>query len=262
MFDGKIEASKEGAVGWLVFSSPQRLNAVSYEMWQSIPEKIAFLVNDAGVRVIILRGEGDEASISGADISQFERVRSSEAGIADYDSATRRANEAILGCAKPTIAMIHGYCIGGGLGVALCCDLRLASTNARFAIPAARLGLGYGYGGIKRLVDVVGPSFAKEIFYTARQFNSDEAIAMGLINRVFSPANLLAAVNDAARRIGQNAPLTISAAKLAIELAEGDWDGKDSSVVDNAVARCFASEDYKEGRRAFAEKRIPKFKGL
>jgi enoyl-CoA hydratase/carnithine racemase len=157
--------------------------------------------------------------------------------------------------------MIQGYCIGGGLGVALCCDLRFAAANARFAIPAARLGLGYAYGGIKRLVDLVGPSFAKEIFYTARQFTADEALAMGLINRIFSTADLLAAVNDMSARIGQNAPLTISAAKLAIELAEGEWDGKDSSAVDNAVAKCFASEDYKEGRRAFSQKRSPNFKG-
>jgi enoyl-CoA hydratase len=261
MSEGKIESSKDGAVGWLVFNNPQRLNAVSYEMWRSLPEEIAGFVDDPDIRVVVLRGEGDKAFISGADISQFEKARSSEAGIADYDDATRLANEAILVCPKPTIAMIQGYCIGGGLGVALCCDLRFAAANARFAIPAARLGLGYAYGGIKRLVDLVGPSFAKEIFYTARQFTADEALAMGLINRIFSTADLLAAVNDMSARIGQNAPLTISAAKLAIELAEGEWDGKDSSAVDNAVAKCFASEDYKEGRRAFSQKRSPNFKG-
>jgi enoyl-CoA hydratase len=261
MSEGKIESTKDGAVGWLVFNNPQRLNAVSYEMWRSLPEEIAGLVDDPDIRVVVLRGEGDKAFISGADISQFEKARSSEAGIADYDDATRLANEAILACPKPTIAMIQGYCIGGGLGVALCCDLRFAAANARFAIPAARLGLGYAYGGIKRLVDVVGPSFAKEIFYTARQFTADEAVAMGLINRIFSKPDLLAAVNDMSARIGQNAPLTISAAKLAIELAQGERDGKDSSAVDNAVAQCFASEDYKEGRRAFSEKRSPNFKG-
>jgi len=158
--------------------------------------------------------------------------------------------------------MIQGYCIGGALGVALCCDLRFAAANSRFAIPAARLGLGYAYGGIKRLVDVVGPSIAKEIFYTARQFSADEAVSMGLINRTYSAADLLTAVNDASTRLGQNAPLTIVAAKLAIDVAQGDSRDKDISAVENAVAGCFASEDYKEGRRAFSEKRTPAFKGV
>jgi enoyl-CoA hydratase/carnithine racemase len=262
MSEGKIVAVADGATGWLIFSNPERLNAVSYEMWRAIPERIAEFVGDPAIRVVVLRGEGDKAFVSGADISQFEKVRSSEAGIADYDDATRLANEAILACPKPTIAMIQGYCIGGGLGVALCCDLRFAAANSRFAIPAARLGLGYAYGGIKRLVDVVGPSFAKEIFYTARQFSADEAVSMGLINRIFSATDLLAAVNDASTRIAPNAPLTILAAKLAIDLAQGDCNGKDISAVENAVARCFASEDYREGRRAFSEKRTPTFKGV
>ncbi len=162
MSEGKIVAVTDGATGWLIFSNPERLNAVSYEMWRAIPERIAEFVGDPAIRVVVLRGEGDKAFVSGADISQFEKVRSSEAGIADYNDATGLANEAILACPKPTIAMIQGYCIGGGLGVALCCDLRLAAANSRFAIPAARLGLGYAYGGIKRLVDVVGPSFVRQ----------------------------------------------------------------------------------------------------
>jgi enoyl-CoA hydratase len=197
MSEGKIVAVADGATGWLIFSNPERLNAVSYEMWRAIPRRIVEFVGDPAIRVVVLRGEGDKAFVSGADISHFEKVRSSGAGIADYDDATRLANEAILACPKPTIAMIQGYCMGGGLGVALCCDLRFAAANSRFAIPAARLGLGYAYGGIKRLVDVVGPSFAKEIFYTARQFSADEAVSMGLINRTYSAADLLGAVNDA-----------------------------------------------------------------
>src|ERR1700730_7001819 len=155
MSEPKINAFKDGATGWLVFSNPQRLNAVSYEMWQAIPDAIADFVGDPDIRVVVLRGDGDKAFVSGADISQFETKRNTKADIADYDQASYRANAAILTCPKPTVAMIQGYCIGGGLGLALCCDLRFAAENASFAVPAARLGLGYAFDGIKRLVDVV-----------------------------------------------------------------------------------------------------------
>src|ERR1700738_4210411 len=202
MTEPKMISFKDGATGWLVFSNPRRLNAVSYEMWQAIPECIADFVGDPDIRVIVLRGEGDKAFVSGADISQFEKKRGSKAAIADYDQATHRANAAILACSKPTIAMIQGYCIGGGLGVALCCDLRLAAQNSRFAVPAAKLGLGYAYEGIKCLVDVAGPSFAKEIFYTARQFDSTEALQMGLVNRVVPAAGIETYVRDYAATIG------------------------------------------------------------
>jgi enoyl-CoA hydratase len=157
--------------------------------------------------------------------------------------------------------MIQGYCIGGGLGIALCCDLRFAANNSRFAIPAARLGLGYKYDGVKRLVDVVGPAYAREIFYTARQFDANEAIAMGLINRSYEVAELAPAVRELCERIGRNAPMTMRAAKLAVEAALSDA-ADTRSVVEAAVDACFASEDYKEGRRAFVEKRSPQFRGV
>ena len=167
----------------------------------------------------------------------------------------------IINCSKPTIAMIEGYCIGGGLGVALCCDLRLAADNSRFAVPAAKLGLGYAYGGIKRLADVVGPSFAKEIFFTARQFDATDALQMGLINRMRPVAELRNYVTDYARIIGGNAPLTVASAKLSVNEAYKDPDKRDLKAAQRAVDACFSSKDYIEGRTAFMEKRKPVFSG-
>jgi enoyl-CoA hydratase len=262
MSEPKMIAHKDGATGWLVFSNPERLNAVSYEMWQAIPDLMADFVADPDIRVVVLRGDGDKAFVSGADISQFEQKRGTKDAIAQYDQASYRANAAILSCPKPTVAMIQGYCVGGGLGIALCCDLRFAADNSRFAIPAGRLGLGYKYDGVKRLVDVVGPSYAREIFYTARQFNVDEALAMRLINRSFDVAELPNAITELCERIGNNAPLTLRAVKLAVEAALTDSAARDRAAVDAAVDACFASDDYKEGRRAFVEKRPPRFRGV
>ena len=257
----KMLARKEGGVGYLIFNNPERHNAVSLEMWEAATGILADFAADKAVRVVVLTGAGGKAFVSGADISKFESERSNKEAIERYNVTVDKANTAIYEFPKPTIAMIRGYCIGGGVGLALCCDLRICSDNSKFGVPAAKLGLGYGFKGIKKLVDVVGPSFAKEIFYTARQFTAAEALQMGLVNRVLPAEELEKYVGDYAAIIGGNAPLTVSAVKYIVGQTVKDQSERDMKKCDDLVARCFASQDYIEGRKAFMEKRKPQFIG-
>ncbi|HUZ11709.1 MAG TPA: enoyl-CoA hydratase [Caulobacteraceae bacterium] len=257
----KLIGRKDGQIGWMIFNNPERRNAVSLEMWRAIPEVLAAFEADAEVRVVIFTGAGETAFVSGADISQFEAERADSAAEARYSSASAAANAAMAGISKPTIAMIRGYCIGGGLAVALTCDLRLCAEGARFAIPAARLGLGYGFGGVKALIDVAGPAIAKEILFTARQFSAEEALRAGLVNRVAAAAELEPLTRDYARMIAANAPLTLRASKLAAREALRDPDKRRLADIEAAVAACFDSADFREGRQAFMEKRAPVFRG-
>jgi enoyl-CoA hydratase/carnithine racemase len=252
---------RDPPIGWLVFNNPERLNAVSLEMWQAVRDVLAAFAEDPEIRVVVLAGAGDRAFVSGADISQFGSARASAEANARYDAISSAGRAAIADCPKPTLAMIRGYCIGGGLAVALSCDLRIAAEGSQFAIPAGRLGLGYAYASMATLVSVVGPANAKEIMYTARRFSGEEALQMGLVNRLVPATGLEAEVDACAREIAANAPLTLRAAKLAIDAAAGDPGRRDLTAVQAAVDACFASEDYKEGRQAFQEKRRPDFKG-
>jgi len=257
----KMIARKDDAIGWMLFNNPARHNAVSVEMWQAVPEILDAFEKDEAIRVIVLGGVGSKAFVSGADISEFGEKRSSREATLAYNALVEKASDRLLSCRKPTISMIQGYCIGGGVAISLCCDLRLAADNTRFGVPAAKLGLGYAYPGIKRLVDVVGPSFAKEIFFTARQFDAAEALQMGLVNRVRPAAEIETYVRDYASMIGGNAPLTVGTAKLCVSEYLKDPDKRDLAACQAAVDFCFASQDYVEGRTAFMEKRKPVFRG-
>ena len=257
----KMLRRKDGRVGYVIFNNPERHNAVSLDMWAETSRILEDYARDDEVRVVVLTGAGGKAFVSGADISKFESERASLDATRHYNATVEKAYSGIQEFAKPTIAMIRGYCIGGGLGLAVCCDLRICSDNSRFAVPAAKLGLGYSYAGLRRLIDLVGPAFAREIFFTARQFGTEEARVMGLVNRVVPPAELEAHVERIASTISNNAPLTIKAAKLAINAAADDPDNRRFGDIDEAIKACFASADYIEGRRAFMAKRKPMFKG-
>jgi enoyl-CoA hydratase/carnithine racemase len=254
-------ARKDGAIGWMIFNNPDRLNAVSFDMWEAVPKIVADFEADPEIRVIVLTGAGGKAFVAGADISQFGETRSSAAGVRAYEDATGIAFETLARAERPTIAMIDGYCIGGGLGIALSCDLRFASEGSTFGIPAAKLGLAYGAGGTRRLVDVVGTAFAKEIFFTARRFSHEEALTMGLVNRVFARETLEAQTRATCATIAENAPLTVMTAKKIVDETRKAPENFDGAYCDQLIARCFASEDYAEGRTAFMEKRKPVFKG-
>lgn len=258
---GRMIAKKEGAIGWMIFNQPEKRNAISFDMWEAIPQILDDFGKDDTVRVIVLTGAGEQAFISGADISQFGEKRNNPETVKLYNSTADNATEVLATTGKPTIAMVRGYCLGGGVGVAASCDLRIAADDARFAVPAAKLGLGYRYVGVKRLVDLVGPSFAKEIFFTGRQFTTGEALAMGLINRGVPVAELEAKVREIAEGIAANAPLTISSIKLSIGEVMKPEVERDLEKVQAAVDACFASQDYIEGRTAFMEKRKPVFRG-
>jgi enoyl-CoA hydratase/carnithine racemase len=254
-------AERDGAIGRMIFNNPARHNAVSPDMWAAVGTIMDDLNSDDEIRVVIVSGAGGKAFVSGADISKFEDERANAEAEAKYHVLNRQSRAKLTNSPKPTIAMIQGYCIGGGVGTAIACDMRICSDNARFAIPAARLGVGYYYDDLKRLTDLIGPSFTKEIFFTARQFDAEEARDMGLVDRVVPDAELEEYVATYAATIAANAPMTIQAVKKAVLEGAKDPDDRDVALCDRMVDICNASEDYSEGRRAFMEKRKPVFVG-
>ena len=259
--ENRMLAKKEGRVGYVIYNNPERHNAVSLDMWQMAGEMLNDFRSDNNIKVVVVTGAGGKAFVSGADISRFDKERSSEDAVKHYNEVVDKCYRAFHEFPKPVIAMIRGYCIGGGMGLATCCDIRIATEKSTFAVPAAKLGLGYGYSGLKRLVDVVGPSFAMEIFYTARQFTAAEAVTMGLVNRVVPDGELESYVKNYAEIIAGNAPLTIKAVKAVVSEMMKDEGKRDLKRAQDAVDACFKSRDYEEGRKAFMEKRKPVFTG-
>jgi enoyl-CoA hydratase len=257
----KMIAEKDGSIGRLIFNNPARHNAVSLDMWQAVTQIIDDFERDDAIRVIVVSGSGGRAFVSGADISEFKEKRASEEAAAAYSKISEGARHRLQDTPKPTIAKISGYCIGGGVGTALACDMRIAAEGSRFGIPAAKLGLGYGHDGIRRLIDLVGPACAREIFYTARQFSAEEALRMGLVNQVVPSDSLESYVTDYCQMIAANAPLTVRSVKAIVREAMKDERERDLALCQRMVDECFASEDYAEGRTAFMEKRKPVFKG-
>jgi len=258
----KLLLEKDGPIGWIVFNQPEKRNAVSQEMWQLMPEYVNDLSKDDAIRVVILRGGGDKSFVSGADISQFKDKRKNMADEEEYRRISARGQDSLTTLQKPLMAMIHGFCVGGGVGVALTCDIRIAADDARFGIPAARLGLGYHYRGMDKLMALVGPAYTKEIFFTARtDFSAQDAWRMGLVNQVVPKAELETFTRDYALKIAQNAPLTLRSAKETVNQLLRPAADRDLALLDKLIADCFNSQDYQEGVKAFGEKRPPQFQG-
>ncbi len=257
----KMLSRKEGKVGIMTFNNPEKHNAVSFDMWTAVETILDDFVRDPEVRVVVLTGAGGKAFVSGAYISKFADERQSEDAVQRYNALVEKIYSHIYEFPKPTIAMIRGHCIGGGLNLAICCDVRIATDGSRFSLPAAKLGLGYGYPGLRRYMQTVGAPVTKEIFFSARQYNATDALARGMINSIVADGELEPTVMDLANTIAGNAPLTVATVKQCLIEAQKDPDARDLDRCAAMVKACFTSNDYVEGRRAFLEKRKPVFTG-
>jgi enoyl-CoA hydratase/carnithine racemase len=256
---GKLNYYVEGFTGHLIFDNPSKFNAITYDMWCELPGAIDALVTNSAVRVIVLSGAGEKAFVSGADISQFGQEREGS-NSQRYNQATELGYAAVLDCVKPTIAKVRGICMGGGLGLALNCDVRICADDAKFRMPAGRLGLGYAFDGVKRFTEVIGVSNTADLFYSARIFDANEALRMGLVKQVLPANELDAFVQSFSLMVSENAPRTLAAVKRALIELRKNPDSRNIELINSMVQDCFDSEDYYEGRRAFADKRKPIFK--
>src|ERR1700675_883198 len=259
--DGKILQSVGDGVGVITFNNAEKRNAVSLDMWQGLGHALVELRDDPAVRVVILVGAGDKAFVSGADISQFEKTRHNAEASEEYSKKSAAQRALLADYPKPIIACIRGFCHGGGMQVAMLADIRIASDNSQFGIPAAKLGIAYGFDGLKHLVSLVGPSWARLLMYTGMRIDSSEAVRIGLVDRVVPDAELWSATTEIARTISGNAPLAIKAAKITIAQVLKDPDDRNLDAIKQAGIACMDSEDFREGRRAFMEKRKPQFRG-
>ena len=259
--DGKILQHVTDGVGVITFNNPAKRNAMSLEMWVGFGEALTALRDDDAVRVVILRGAGGKAFVSGADISQFEKTRHNAAASEDYAKRSAAQRALLAEYPKPTIACIEGFCLGGGMQVAMLADIRIAAHGSQFGIPAARLGIAYGYEGLKHLVSLVGPSWARLLMYTGMRIDSAEALRIGLVERVFPEGELWGQTMTIAQTISENAPLAIKAAKITIAQVLKDEGQRDMEAIKAVGHACMDSADFREGRQAFMEKRRPMFQG-
>jgi enoyl-CoA hydratase len=257
----RVQVRLEGAALHIVFNNPARHNALSVDMWGAVPALLAQAEADERVRLVVFSGAGDKAFVSGADISQFEDQRAAKEAVKHYEALAEDALMGIHRFAKPTLACIRGWCIGGGVNVALSCDIRIAAQDAVFSIPAARLGLGYRYSALKNLVDLIGVGAAKDLFFTARRIDAAEALRLGLVTRTAAVDALPALLAEYTGSIAENAPMTIAAAKQIVGEILKPSPELDAERCRALILACFESDDYAEGRRAFMEKRKPVFKG-
>ncbi len=261
MATDKIIIESDGAIGNIIFNNPDRRNAVSPDMMEAVDEGLDKLLGDDSIRVLVITGTGGKSFISGSDISKFEKHRATPEQVEEYNQRSARVHDKITGSPKPTIAKINGFCMGGGVGFALDCDIRICSDHSVFGIPATKLGLGYRYASVKRLVDIVGPAYAKEILFTSNRFSAEDALKMGLVQRMVPEADLESTVKETADTIAGNAPMTVNSIKTIVANIVKDPAERDLETCEAMVKACFDSEDYIEGRRAFMEKRKPDFKG-
>jgi enoyl-CoA hydratase len=259
--DGKILQRVADGVGVITFNNPEKRNAMSLDMWEGLGNALIELRDDADVRVVIMVGAGDKAFVSGADISQFEKTRHNAQASEEYSKRSAAQRALLADYPKPIIACIRGFCLGGGMQVAMLADIRIAAEHSQFGIPAAKLGIAYGYDGLKNLVSLVGPSWARLLMYTGMRIDAAEGLRIGLVDRVVPDAELWNATLDIARTISGNAPLAIQAAKITIAQVLKDPDKRDMDAIKQAGIACMDSEDFREGRRAFMEKRKPRFRG-
>ena len=259
--DGKILQSAADGVGVITFNNPEKRNAMSLDMWEGLGHALIELRDNPDIRVVILTGAGDKAFVSGADISQFEKTRHNAEASEEYSKRSAAQRALLADYPKPTIACIRGFCLGGGMQMAMAADIRIASDNSQFGIPAAKLGIAYGYNGLNQLVSLVGPSWARLLLYTGMRIDSAEACRIGLVDRVVPDAELWNATSEIARTISGNAPLAIKAAKITIAQVLRDPDQRDKEAIKAIGTACMDSEDFREGRRAFMEKRKPNFTG-
>jgi enoyl-CoA hydratase len=259
--NGKMLSEKGDGIGLITFNQPEKRNAMSVEMWVGLGEILDDYRADPAVRVVILTGAGDKAFVSGADISQFEAQRANADAQQEYDRLTSAGRENLASFPKPVIARIRGYCVGGGLAIAMQADLRIASADSRVGIPAARLGLAYSPEAVRKLIDLVGPAHARMILYSGKLIDAAEAERIGLVNSVVPAERLEGEVRELAQTIAANAPLSVAASKITINQMLKDPAERDLEVVRRAMAACFDSADYREGRTAFMEKRPPRFQG-